>query len=145
MDPLLPEDMDADMMAGPDMMDIMKQTASQLNTTNTKRPDLLPQSTMNVTNHDNALIGRPLNYQKSASPNPGPRKVNFSPNNNAITAGPTINLGGYKEETPMMFDDENYDVKDDLTKEQQKDGMLVKIYIYYNPCTYCYIYCYIYF
>ena len=122
----LPEDMDADIMAGPDMMDIMKQTASQLNTTNAKRPDLLPQSTMNVTNHDNALIGRPINYEKSASPNPA-RRVNFNLNDNAITAGPTINIGGYKEETPMMFDDENYDVKDDLTKEQQKDGML-KLY-----------------
>ena len=120
MEPLVPEDMEADMMGGPDMMDIMKQTASQLNT---KRPDLLPQATMNVTNHDNALIGTPLNYETSASPNPAVRirhRVNFS---DAITAGPTINLGGYKEETPMMFD-ENYDAKDDLTKEQQKDGLL---------------------
>ena len=139
-----PDDIDHLMGSGPDMMDIMKQTASELN--GPSIPDLIPQTTTNVTSNENALIGTPLNSNfstltsASSPPTPAPAPAPLPPptnmyksppnnlnnknknknNNNNILAGPTINIGGYNDDF-----DENYDIKDDLTQEQQ-NGMAHK-------------------
>ena len=130
----LPDDMDDMMDNGPDMMDIMKQTANQLKPSSEQKPNLLPQSTMNVNpDIENDLRGRPITH-KSPSPNQNIIYKSPPPNQqNGITTGPTINMKSvqWRDESQMDDDLDNYDAKDDLTQEQQKLG----IYIIYHPCT----------
>ena len=126
---------------GMDPMAVMEQTAQQINKQSSiasqpePKPGLFAQSTTRISSNANVLTGLPVNLNEMYN---NKMKKNNKNNDNGFS-NIQINLAPPKKQqqslqqpqsNDIMDDDlDNYDPKNDLTPQQQQNGVLLFLYI----------------